>query len=870
MALGDDCDDARASVFPGGVEVCNGLDDDCDTQTDEDATDATIWYRDADGDGHGQPADPADPASTKTACEAPQGYAALGDDCDDLHKTVFPGADEVCNGLDDDCDTQTDEDATDATTWYRDADGDGFGVDDDTTDACEAPDGYVAQTGDCDDAPGSGAGVYPGADELCNGLDDDCDAQTDEDATDATTWYRDDDGDGFGVDDDTTEACEAPDGYVAQGGDCDDTAATGGACHAGCQTFYADNDGDQVGDPATALAACAVPAGYVVSDTDCNPSSAAHWSDCATCQDGDGDGYGDGCDLGSDCDDDASSGVACHDGCQTFYADVDGDGHGDPQTPRDACAKPGDYADDDVDCDDADPATYLGAPELCDGKDNDCDLSEQESVVPTDFPTIQAGLDDAAATGDAVCVLPGTYTENLVFPAGSVRLEGLGGALKTTIQPQDPATPVVTFDGGQGAGTIFRGFTVRGADVSAALLNGGGVVVQDASPTLQDLVLTDNTARSGGGLAILGLSNPTVERVTLSANTATERGGGLFVSGGAMPTLIDLTVTACEANFGGAVAVEAGGTVAEFTRLTATDNTVSGNGAGLYCAGICTLHQSRLSANATANTVNRYGGGIFMDQGGKLTADHLELTDNWARSGGAGLHVDTATVTLQYALIAGNEVLDGSSAGIYTAYSTLTLDHAAVVGNHAGRVTSPFGGLGGGLGVSSGSTVTVRHTDISHNAADVNGGGVWLWTPGDTTLTIEHSNAWENTGANGAPSDLYVANGGPGAFPDPFAADNALGNLTAAPGYADLGADAAADWDLHLAPTSPLVDAGDPATHDPDGGACDVGVYGGPQADAWDVDGDGFARWWQPGPYDAASGLDCDDHDPGVIPGGGC
>ena len=76
----------------------------------------------------------------------------------------------------------------------------------------------------------------------------------------------------------------------------------------------------------------------------------------------------------------------------------------------------------------------------------------------------------------------------------------------------------------------------------------------------------------------------------------------------------------------------------------------------------------------------------------------------------------------------------------------------------------------------------------------------------------------------------------------------------------------------HLAADSPLVDAGDPALLDPDGSPSDMGAFGGPFADAWDLDGDGWASWWLPGGYDSATspGFDCDDEDPKVYPGSGC
>jgi hypothetical protein len=127
---------------------------------------------------------------------------------------------ETCNGIDDDCDGWVDEDVADQNTFYRDADFDGYGTPTVTTTGigCYPPYGYSANALDCDD---TNYYIRPGGYEYCNGIDDNCDGQVDEGV--APTWYADADGDGYGNAAVTIVNCAQPQGYVANGADCDDS-----------------------------------------------------------------------------------------------------------------------------------------------------------------------------------------------------------------------------------------------------------------------------------------------------------------------------------------------------------------------------------------------------------------------------------------------------------------------------------------------------------------------------------------------------------------------------------------------------------------------------------------------------------------------
>jgi hypothetical protein len=163
-----DCNDTRADIYPGAMEACDGVDNDCDVMVDEDG--ATTFYLDADADGYGNP------NVSMTTCNPPGGYVSNGNDCNDARGDVHPGATEACDAVDNDCDVQIDEGAL--LTFYRDADGDGFGTPSQTTMACTAPAGYVSDSSDCND---NSATTNPAAAELCfNAADDNCSGAQDE------------------------------------------------------------------------------------------------------------------------------------------------------------------------------------------------------------------------------------------------------------------------------------------------------------------------------------------------------------------------------------------------------------------------------------------------------------------------------------------------------------------------------------------------------------------------------------------------------------------------------------------------------------------------------------------------------------------
>ncbi len=488
---GSDCDDQDSARFPGNPEVCDGLDNDCDGVVDEDVE--LVWYPDADLDGFG------DPALSEYACTAPAGYVADNTDCDDTRANASPDGVEVCDQIDNDCDGVVDDGVT--TTYYGDLDGDGYGTPLLVIDGCYAPVGYSDNYADCDDGVAS---INPAASELCNGADDDCDGATDENATDAGSWYADTDGDNYGDANSSLSSCTQPPGYVADAADCDDGASAvnpsatelcngidddcdgtaDGATATDPLTWYQDSDGDGFGDNRAAVTSCTAPAGFVSDNTDCNDGAAEAWPGRAETCDG----------LDNDCDGTIDEDNAAD--ALTWYADADSDGYGDAGTATTACSQPYGYEANGDDCDDGDMYVHPYAPELCDSLDNDCNGTVDESA--TDASDWYADA-DGDGYGDPysrarACEAPAGYVaaftdcndgEASVYPGATEYCDGYDNDCNGSVDDgaSTGATWYADFDGdgyGNSAVTVVSctqptGYVLSGGDCSDvdASVNGG-------------------------------------------------------------------------------------------------------------------------------------------------------------------------------------------------------------------------------------------------------------------------------------------------------------------------------------------------------------------------------------------------------------
>jgi hypothetical protein len=208
-----DCNDNNVNQNAASAEICNGEDDDCEGTIDNGLV-FLDYYADLDSDGFGAG------AATNSCVDLGAGYVTNNADCNNANASINPNAIEICNSIDDNCDGQIDEGIT-FTTYYQDFDNDGFGTGDSVTSCTNPGAGWVTNNTDCDDTNGN---TFPGATELCNTIDDNCDGQTDEGVQ--TVYFIDNDGDTYGNPSVSILACTQPIGYTPDDTDCNDTDAS--------------------------------------------------------------------------------------------------------------------------------------------------------------------------------------------------------------------------------------------------------------------------------------------------------------------------------------------------------------------------------------------------------------------------------------------------------------------------------------------------------------------------------------------------------------------------------------------------------------------------------------------------------------------
>jgi predicted outer membrane repeat protein len=734
-----ECDDSDPRIRPDGTEICNAVDDDCDGAVDEDAADALTWYADADGDGYGDPDAPIE------ACTRPSGAVADASDCNDDDRAVHPTAPEVCNGVDDDCDGTVDEGAIDASTWYADADADGYGDADDTVEACSEPSGYIDVSGDCDDASGA---VHPGADEVCNGVDDDCDGTVDRDATDAPTWYADTDGDGFGDAATALEACEAPSGYLDDDTDCDDADATafpGGEevcdgvdndCDGAidddatdASLWFANADGDGFGDPDSWVYACSAPSGYLADDTDCDDTRAATYPGATEACNG----------IDDDCDGTVDEGVTSR-----WFKDGDSDGYG-AGTAVEACTAPTGYVPSSDDCDDTRTVVRPGAAEACDGLDNDCDGTVDEGVTTTWYKDADGDGHGGTVSIEA-CAAPTGYVASsddcndaakTTYPGATELCDGVDNDCDGTVDEGAGTVYYRDADGdgyGSSADTITSCSPVSGYVSSGGDCNDSSTYAYPGATEFCDGLQNDCTASSWSTASEAGLWTEIAADGTRTNKTASYSGRATS------PQSVDLPASATMCLGPGTWYFKVSyplGTAT--TKLWGPAGYASTIVDAVDTASVLTVGASTtvtVEGITLRNGSSLLGGGV--DNGNRLTLKGSRLYSNSTHGKGGGLYGRSGSVT--------------------------TITDSLIDGNEATGTATGYGGGGLFFEVGSGSAVTsfsLSNTTVSSNTAALNGGGIYVQgsSLSVTKGTLSDGSTVSGNTATGQGGGLYLTAG---------------------------------------------------------------------------------------------------------------
>ncbi len=517
--VGDDCDDGDAAISPSATEICDDadVDEDCSGDADDadsgvDTSTQTLWYTDADTDGYG------DSSDTGTLyCDAPSGVVTDNTDCDDADIDVNPAATEVCDDADVDEDCSGDADDADAgvdtstqTTFFADADSDGYGDDSDPgTLYCDPPSGVVTDHTDCDDTAN---GVNPAATEVCDDadVDEDCSGAADDtdsgvDTSTQTLWYTDADTDGYGDSSDTgTLYCDAPSGVVTDNTDCDDADID--VNPAATEVCNGVDDDCDTSTSESGMVSWVDSAG-TLSDVTSSFSGGTSTSPVAYTASSDGE-------L-----------LFCDD---TFYTNITVEA-------------------------DVGIAGVTGT-EVLDG-------GATGSVVTIATDALAVSIDDITLqNGDSDNIWLGVYSAG-----GGVYCDGTSTLSMSSVELRENSAEL-------GGGLLTSGCDVTITDSTFDTNEssfGGGVLAYDATVTLTDSTVTGNTASgSGGGLYAYDSSIISLDDTVLEDNEA-EYGGGTAIEGGAVdctstPTTDGGFFANTATSWGGAFAFVGASTTATF------------------------------------------------------------------------------------------------------------------------------------------------------------------------------------------------------------------------------------------------------------------------------------------------------------------
>ena len=265
--------------------------------------------------------------------------------------------------------------------------------------------------------------------------------------------------------------------------------------------------------------------------------------------------------------------------------------------------------------------------------------------VPTDQPTIQAGI-NSAVNGDTVLVATGTYVENINYNGkniviGSLFLTTLDTTyISQTIIDGNQNGSVVTFESGEDSTAVLVGFNITNGYASES---GGGILcIYDSNPSLVNVAISGNSALYVGGGILCENSSPSLVNVTITGNSVTWGGGGGIYCTNSNPSLVNVTITDNNADYGGGGIYCRINSSPSLINVTITGNSATwGEGGGIYCTS---SNLSLVNVTIAGNSAY-HGGGIYLEDSNSTLQDVM-ISENSCSDGGGGIYSENSDLIL--------------------------------------------------------------------------------------------------------------------------------------------------------------------------------------------------------------------------------
>jgi predicted outer membrane repeat protein len=278
--------------------------------------------------------------------------------------------------------------------------------------------------------------------------------------------------------------------------------------------------------------------------------------------------------------------------------------------------------------------------------------------IPTDYPTIQLGIDNSI-NGDIVLILPGTYYENLNYNGKNIIVTSLfhttqdSSYIEQTIIDGNANGRVVMFESGETADAKLIGLTITNGYPLGGVPQGcgGGIQCYYSSPILEDLVVINNTSDNDGGGIYCLASNAEINRCTITENTGLADVGGICAVTESEIKIIDTMIIENQTNGDGGAFGSSGYSHTLFINCLLDNNIANDNGGGLFLTlSSMEMYSSIVSNN---NSMDGAGGLDLWDAGAIIDKSVFCLNGSHIYSGGISAYL-SSNLELKNTIVAHN------------------------------------------------------------------------------------------------------------------------------------------------------------------------------------------------------------------------